>query len=107
VMGASLLALALGVGAGLATLLAAFPLPILAGLLAGAGLLHVALLRDLRGRRAWALALAVGLVGFGWNLAGAVALGLVAWWLPRLVEERVLVRVRRRAAAQEAQRSTL
>ncbi|HSL65591.1 MAG TPA: molybdate transporter family protein, partial [Gaiellaceae bacterium] len=106
-MGAALLALALGVGAGLATLLAAFPLPILAGLLASAGLLHIALLRDLASPRAWAIAIGVGVVGFAWNLAGAVALGLAAWWLARLLEERVLVRVRRRAAAQEPQRSTL
>jgi hypothetical protein len=106
-MGATLVVLAVGLGAGLAPLLAAFPLPVLAGLLAGAGLLHVALLRDLRGRRAWAIAIAVGVVGFGWNLAAGVALGLVLWWLPRLVEERVLVRVRRRAAAQEPQRAPL
>lgn len=80
-MGLSLLALSVTVGAGLATLLAAFPLPILAGLLATAGLLHVALLRDLRGVLPWGVAVGVGLTGFLWNLAPAVAAGLVASWL--------------------------
>ena len=82
-MGASLLTLAVAAGAGLGTLLAAFPLPILAGLLATAGLLHIALLRDLRGSWSWALALLVGFVGFELNLAYALALGLALWWLPR------------------------
>lgn len=82
-MGASLLVLAVTIGAGLATLLTAFPLPILAGLLATAGLLHVGLLRDVRGTLGWAVTIGVGLVGFFWNLAPAVALGLAAWWLVR------------------------
>ena len=82
-MGSSLLVLALGAGSGLAAVLAAFPLPILAGLLATAGLLHVALLRDLRGVWSWALALTVGLVGFEVNLSYALALGLALWWAPR------------------------
>ena len=83
VMGSALLVLAVTVGASLATLLTAFPLPILAGLLGIAGLLHIGLLRDLRGAFPWAIAISVGLVGFYWNLAPAVCLGLVAWWLPR------------------------
>ena len=83
-MGAALLVLALGFGAGLATLLAAFPLPILAALLGVAGLLHIALLRDLRGMRSWGFALAVGLGGFAGNLAVALAAGLAVWWLPYL-----------------------
>jgi hypothetical protein len=82
VMGAALLVLALGVGAGLATLLAAFPLPVLAGMLAAAGVLHIGLLRDLASAPEWALALFVGIVGFELNLALAVALGLLLWWLP-------------------------
>ena len=82
-IGASLLVLALAVGSGLATLLAAFPLPVLAGMLAAAGLLHIGLLRDLGTPPEWALALLVGVIGFGWNLAAAVALGLALWWLPR------------------------
>ena len=82
-IGSTLLVLALALGAGLASLLAAFPLPILAGLLAASGVLHIGLLRDLAAPREWAVALAVGAVGFGWNLAAAVALGLALWWLPR------------------------
>jgi hypothetical protein len=83
VMGALLLTLALGLGAGLAALLPAFPLPILGALLASAGLLHIGLLRDLSGAPAWALALFVGIVGFEFDLAIAVGLGLAAWWLAR------------------------
>jgi SulP family sulfate permease len=83
VMGAALVTLALGFGAGLAPLLSAFPLPILAGLLASAGLLHIGLLSDLRGAYDWGLALVVGAVGFQLNLTIALALGLAAWWLPR------------------------
>jgi sulfate permease, SulP family len=79
-MGLVLLALALGAGAGLAGLLTAFPLPVLAALLASAGILHVGLLRDLEGLRAWSLALLVGIVGFAVHLAVGVALGLLLWW---------------------------
>ena len=84
VMGLSLLVLALGFGAGLAALLTAFPLPILAALLATAGLLHIALLRDLREPWAWPLALAVGLVGYQVHLAIALAGGLAVYWGVRL-----------------------
>ena len=84
-MGSALLVVAVTVGSGLAALLTAFPLPILAGLLATAGLLHIALLRDLRGGREWATAVIIGTVGFGWNLAIALALGLILWWVPELV----------------------
>jgi sulfate permease, SulP family len=83
VMGIALVALAGGLGAALAPLLAAFPLPILAGLLASAGVLHIGLLRDLRGGYEWMLALVVGAVGFQLNLTIALVLGLAAWWLPR------------------------
>jgi sulfate permease, SulP family len=83
VMGTALLVLAVGAGAGLAGILPAFPLPILAALLAAAGVLHVGLLRDLRGVWSWTLALTVGAVGFTLNLVWALALGLAAWWLAR------------------------
>jgi sulfate permease, SulP family len=83
VMGVALLGLSLGVGVALAPLLAAFPLPILGGLLASAGVLHIGLLRDLRGVYEWSLALVVGLVGFELNLTIALVVGLAAWWLPR------------------------
>jgi SulP family sulfate permease len=82
-MGTALTTVAIAGGAGLAALLPAFPLPILAALLATAGLLHIGLLRDLRGAPAWLLALLVGIVGFELNLAIAVALGLTLWWLGR------------------------
>lgn len=82
-MGTALLVIAIAVGSGLAALLGAFPLPILAGLLATAGLLHIGLLADLRGAWNWTLALLVGVVGFEVNLAYALALGLALWWIPR------------------------
>jgi sulfate permease, SulP family len=85
VMGVALLTLAVGFGAGLAALLTAFPLPILAGLLATAGLLHIGLLRDLRGLHSWALALTVGLVGYQVHLAPALAGGLAVYWGLRVV----------------------
>jgi MFS superfamily sulfate permease-like transporter len=85
VMGTALAMLAIVVGAGLTGLLAAFPLPILAGLLSCAGLLHIGLLRDLRRPADWALALLVGAVGFAFNLAIAVALGLALFWLGRAI----------------------
>ena len=56
------------------------PLPVLAALLAGAGLLHLGLLRDLRRARDIGLALAIGVLGFETNLALALACGLVVWW---------------------------
>jgi SulP family sulfate permease len=82
-IGSALTTVALVGGAGLAALLPAFPLPILAALLAAAGILHIGLLRDLRGAPAWGLALLVGVVGFEANLAIAVGLGLALWWLGR------------------------
>jgi hypothetical protein len=84
-MGAALVAIALGAGSGLAALLTAFPLPILAGLLATAGLLHIGLLRDLRGAREWGIAIVVGAVGFGLDLAVGLVVGLLLWWIPVLV----------------------
>ena len=84
-MGVTLLVLALGVGSGLAAVLAAFPLPILAALLAAAGVLHIALARDLEGKSAWALALLVAGLGFWLNLAVGLGAGLAVWWGPRLV----------------------
>lgn len=80
-IGSLLVVVALTVGAGLAELLPAFPLPILAGLLAVAGLLHIGLLRDLRGPFAWATALGVGALGFMVNLLVALVAGLAVWWL--------------------------
>ena len=87
-LGVALVALSLGAGAGLAPVLAAFPLPILAALLAAAGVLHIGLLRDLEGAPAWAIALAVGTIGFTVHLALGVAVGLALAWIPRAVEAR-------------------
>ena len=81
-IGGALVVLAVGFGAGLAGLLAAFPLPVLAGMLAAAGVLHIGLLRDLKGARSWAVALLIGVVGFASNLAVALPLGLALWWIP-------------------------
>lgn len=81
-MGVLLLTLGLTLGAGLAGLLAAFPLPILAGVLATAGVLHLLLLRDLARVRDWLVALLVGIVGFEVDLTVGLALGLALWWLP-------------------------
>jgi sulfate permease, SulP family len=94
VMGISLLVLAIGFGAGLAALLTAFPLPILAALLATAGLLHIGLLRDLRQPWAWALALAVGIVGFQVHLALALGGGLVVYWGTRAAGALAATRLR-------------
>ena len=79
-MGSVLLGLALIFGASLSMLLAGFPLPILAGLLGIAGLLHIALLKDLQGRAHWALAIVVGVTGFLSNLAIALVGALLIWW---------------------------
>ena len=81
-MGVTLVALALGVGASLASVLPAFPLPVLAALLATAGILHIGLLRDLAGGREWAAALLVGILGFTVDLAVALGVGLALWWIP-------------------------
>ena len=82
-MGTALLVIAIAAGSGLAAVLTAFPLPILAALLAAAGFLHIGLARDLEGARDIALALIVAVLGFWFNLAIGLAVGLVIWWAPR------------------------
>ena len=84
-LGVVLLALAIIFGASLTALLAGFPLPILAGLLAIAGLLHIALLKDLRHPAHWALAIGIGVVGLISNLAIALVAGLLVWWAAEAV----------------------
>jgi sulfate permease, SulP family len=84
-LGTVLLVLALVFGASLPAVLTGFPLPILAGLLAIAGLLHIALLKDLRHPAHWALAIAVGIAGLLSNLAIALAGGLLIWWAAEAV----------------------
>jgi SulP family sulfate permease len=87
-LGSLLIAVAVGIGATLTAALAGFPVPILAGLLTVAGLLHIGLLKDLRGVWHWALAVAVGVTGFVGNLAVALVGGLVIWWAVRLIRGR-------------------
>jgi MFS superfamily sulfate permease-like transporter len=82
-LGSMLLLSAVAVGASLATVLAAFPLPILAGLLTVAGVLHMALLKDLRQPTHWALAISVGITGLLSNLAVALSGALIIWWTAR------------------------
>jgi len=84
-LGGALLVLAIGIGASLTALLSGFPLPILAGLLAVAGLLHITLLKDLSEPFHWALAIGVGAIGFFSNLAIALTAALVVWWGARAV----------------------
>jgi sulfate permease, SulP family len=79
-IGVVLIVIALVFGAGLSGLLGGFPLPILAGLLTTAGLLHIALLRDLEGAGAWTLAIGVGILGYAGSLALALVLGIALWW---------------------------
>jgi sulfate permease, SulP family len=87
-LGSVLIALALAVGATLTAALAGFPVPILAGLLAVAGLLHIRLLKDIRGPWNWAVAIAVGVVGFLSNLAVALVGALLIWWAVRGLQSR-------------------
>jgi hypothetical protein len=105
-MGGALVLLALVVGSGLATLLAAFPLPILAALLAAAGVLHIALARDLDGARDWAIALLVAALGFGLNLAIGLAAGLAAVWGPTILRRRGATLDRWRTRKQPPDRSS-
>jgi hypothetical protein len=85
-LGSVLIAVALVMGATLTAALSGFPVPILAGLLTVVGLLHIALLKDLRHPAHWALALAVGITGFLSNLAIALLGALLIWWVARSVQ---------------------
>ena len=87
-LGSMLIALALTAGATLTVALSGFPVPILAGLLTVAGLLHITLLKDLRGPWQWAFALAVGITGFLSNLAVALVGALLVWWVARWIQAR-------------------
>lgn len=82
-MGSVLLLVALLLGASLSAIFAGFPLPILAGLLAVSGLLHIALLGDLQRPADWAFAVLTGILGFLANLAVALVIALLVWWLGR------------------------
>ena len=77
-IGGALTALALLLGQDLALVLRAFPVAILAALLLVAGITHVRLLSDVRGRFDWAAALAIGIAGATGHLLAAVLIGLAA-----------------------------
>ena len=79
-LGSVLLVIAVAAGSGLAAVLTTFPLPILAALLAAAGVLHIGLARDLAGAREILLALLVAVLGFWLNLAVGLGAGLLVWW---------------------------
>jgi sulfate permease, SulP family len=87
-LGGILIAIALVMGATLTAALSGFPVPILAGLLTVAGLLHITLLKDLRGTWHWVMAIAVGVTGFLTNLAVALVAALVVWWVVDLIRSR-------------------
>lgn len=80
VLGGALVALALLAGSVLAGLLTGFPLPVLAAMLAVAGVLHLGLLRDLARSFEWVVALAIGVGGLLGQLAPALLVGLAVWW---------------------------
>jgi hypothetical protein len=88
VIGSSLVVLALGLGQDLAQVLGAFPLAILAALLLVAGITHIRLLTDLRGRFAWTVALGVGIVGATGHLLAAVIIGLAAVGIRSMLRKR-------------------
>jgi len=87
-LGSILIAIALVMGATLTAALSGFPVPILAGLLTVAGLLHITLLKDLRGTWHWVMAIAVGVTGFLSNLAVALVGALVIWWVVEMIRSR-------------------
>jgi hypothetical protein len=76
-IGAALVTVALALGQDLALVLQSFPVAILAALLLVAGITHVRLLTDVRGRFNWGVALAIGIAGVTGHLLAAVVLGLV------------------------------
>lgn len=85
VLGVALVVIGLVIGKDLAAVLSGFPLAVLAGLLAVAGLLHIALLKDLNEPAHWMLAIGVGVAGFLTNLAVALTAALLIWWIARAV----------------------
>ena len=87
-IGGALTALALLLGQDLALVLRAFPVAILAALLLVAGITHVQLLSDVRGRFDWAAALAIGVAGATGHLLGAVIIGLAVVGLRSLLRQR-------------------
>lgn len=87
-MGVGLVGFAVGLGAVMADLLPLFPLSVLAALLGVAAVVHIGLLRDLRGVTDWSIALVVGVVGVVWNLGVGVLLGLALAWAAHAIRSR-------------------
>lgn len=75
-IGGTLVLVAVAAGRGLGGVLTAFPLPVLAALLAVAAVAHAKLLRDVRGPAAWAVVATVGVLGVVVNLALGMLVGL-------------------------------
>ncbi len=76
IMGSALLVAAIGFGSMLGDVLPLFPLSVLAALLGVAAVVHIGLLRDVRGVVDWTVTIVVGLVGAWANLGIGVLLGL-------------------------------
>jgi hypothetical protein len=89
VLGGVLVLLALVAGAVMGALLTGFPLPILAALLAVAGVLHLGLLRDLDRPFEWVVALGIGAGGFTGHLGLALLGGMLVWWTTRWLAPRL------------------
>ena len=87
-IGGTLTALALLLGQDLALVLRAFPVAILAALLIVAGITHVRLLSDVRGRFDWTAALAIGVAGATGHLLAAVIIGLAAVGIRSMLRRR-------------------
>lgn len=87
-IGGTLVVVALAAGRGLGGVLTAFPLPVLAALLAVAAVAHARLLRDVRGVAAWAVVLTVGVLGLVVNLALGMVVGLAIHLGARLAVRR-------------------
>ena len=87
-IGGALALVAVGVGNGLAQVLAAFWLPVLAALLLVAAVAHVRLLRDVRGVDAWAVVVVVAGLGVLVHLALGLVVGLALHGIRWLVRRR-------------------
>lgn len=102
-IGGALVLLALVAGRGLAGVLGAFPVPVLAALLVVAAVAHARLLRDVRGWAAWSVVVVVGVLGVVVNLALGMLVGLAAHLAVRQLTGRQLA-VRQLAGRQRGER---
>ncbi|GEN78782.1 putative sulfate/molybdate transporter [Actinotalea fermentans] len=102
-IGGALVLLALVAGRGLAGVLGAFPVPVLAALLVVGAVAHARLLRDVRGWAAWSVVVVVGVLGVVVNLALGMLVGLAAHLTVRQLTGRQLA-VRQLAGRQRGGR---